>query len=70
MNVSSSRESLQLEASWQELVKDNSSAGYSYDQEQRVLWIRLKKDGLVNIVLKWETLAVYDTSILIEFIHR
>ena len=70
MNVSSSRESLQPEASWQELVKDNSSAGYSYDQEQHVLWIRLKKDGLVNIVLKWETLAVYDTSILIEFIHR
>ncbi len=52
VNVSSPREALQPQASWQELVKDNSSPGYSYDQEQHVLWIRLTKDGLVNIVLK------------------
>lgn len=52
VNVSSPQESLQPQASWQELVKDNSPAGYSYDQEQSVLWVRLTKDGLVNIVLK------------------
>ena len=58
VNVSSPRESLQPQASWQELVKDSSSAGYSYDQEQSVLWIRLTKDGLVNIVLKWNCITL------------
>ena len=52
VNVNSPQESLQPQASWQELVKDNGTAGYTFDQEQSVLWIRLTKDGLMNIVLK------------------
>ena len=69
LNVSSPRESLQLQAGWQELVKDNSPAGYSFDQEQSVLWIRLTKDGLMNIVLKWNTYHTFTFKLRIEFIQ-
>ena len=43
---------LQPRDSWQDIVKDNSPGGWSYDGEQSVLWIRLTKGGLVNIHLK------------------
>lgn len=51
-NVTSPRESLQAQAGWQEIVKDKSPGGYSYDEEQNVLWLRLTVGGLVNITLK------------------
>ena len=51
-NVTSPREPLQAQAGWQEIVKDKSPGGYSYDEEQNVLWLRLTMGGLVNITLK------------------
>lgn len=52
MNVTSPKELLQHVASWEEIVKDDAAPGYSYDGEQRVLWIRLTKEALVDITLK------------------
>ena len=52
LNVTSPTEALQLRSSWQDIVKDDSPGGWSYDKEQHVLWIRLNKSRLANISLK------------------